>query len=210
MSFAPAAAPKASPKSSAYALYSAREPLKGDGSEDAPKGVEYSLVHRTIFVYGELMAEEVVDALLGLGSGTARSGLRTSKPAIVYGYGRFCMRDSPAPGALAAGDRVRIDGHLLERLQPSELNMIDSFMDRHMERVVVTVQTEDGFGGKREMETLMYTMPTSHADKVDTSRPWDYAEFRAQSMKAYIEEVVKPHRKRAEEQAMLPASAAPA
>ena len=96
----------------AFEMYSARAPLKGDGSEDARNDVSYSLLHRSLFVFGAMMAEEVLDALLAIsGEGTARSGLRSSKPGTVYGYGRFCLKTadpwlSQLPGALPAGARV--------------------------------------------------------------------------------------------------------
>ena len=186
----------------AFALYSARAPLKGDGSEDAPANPVYSLVHRRIFVCCSLMAEEVVDALLAAsGQGTARSGLRNSRPGSVFGYGRFCLRtDDPwlqhLPGALPAGPRVKTDGHLIERLQPRELDIIDLFMPKLFDRMMVKVTTENGFGGKEEMEALMYVCPTERQDMLDTGRPWDYGEFRTKHLKQFLEQVVKPFRKR--------------
>ena len=101
----------------AFALYSARAPLQGDGSEDAPSygPRSYATFQRNLFVFDVLMAEEILDALLAVNTGsTARAGLRQSKPATVHGYGRFCLRTedpwlAQLPGALPAGPRVRID-----------------------------------------------------------------------------------------------------
>lgn len=186
----------------AFEMYSARAPLKGDGSEDARNDVSYSLLHRSLFVFGAMMAEEVLDALLAIsGEGTARSGLRSSKPGTVYGYGRFCLKTadpwlSQLPGALPAGARVKIDGHLIERLQPRELEVIDLFMPKPFERLVVQVNTENGFGGKEEIEALMYVCPQAQQDLLDTSRPWQYSEFRAKALTPFVEQVVKPFRKR--------------
>jgi len=188
----------------AFALYSAREPLKGDGSADARTDVTYSTLHRNLFVFGSLMAEEVLDALLSIGQGTARAGLRSSRTGTVHGYGRFCLRTedpwlSQLPGALPAGPRVRIDGHLIERLQPRELEVIDLFMPKPFERLVVTVTLAGNFGGHEEVEALMYVCPTSQQDILDTQRPWQYAEFRAKHMNSFIEQVIKPFRKRYDE-----------
>jgi len=198
----------ASPSARARTIYSARAPLAGDGSDDAPGNVDYNLVHRTVFVYGSLMAEEVVDALLAPGSGTARSGLRCTRPGKVFGYGRWCLKVtgttprsfSAMPGSLPAGPLVRCDGHLLERLQPSELKCIDSFHDPRFERIVVDVHAEDGFGGKEVVQALMYVCPHASGDLLDTSKPWNYQEFRVKEMTKFIEEVAKPHRKRFEEE----------
>ena len=188
----------------AFALYSARAPLKGDGSEDAPSygPRSYATFQRNLFVFDVLMAEEILDALLAVNTGsTARAGLRQSKPATVHGYGRFCLRTedpwlAQLPGALPAGPRVRIDGHLIERLQPRELEVIDLFMPKPFERLVVTATTENGFGGKEEIETLMYVCPQEMQNMLDTDRPWMYSEFRAKHLKAFIEQVIKPFRKR--------------
>ena len=163
---------------STYAMFSARMPLPGDGSAAAPKS-DYSSVHRTVFVYDALMAEEVLDALLVPGSGTARQALRSSRPGKVFGYGRWCMKNVPLPGALPAGPLVRCDGHLLERLQPSELRAIDKFMHRRFDRMVVTVKAENGFGGHEEVEALMYVCPTYAAEVLDTTMPWSYTECAA-------------------------------
>jgi hypothetical protein len=183
-------------KPSAYAIFSARQPLKGDGSEEAPAyNFQYSMLHRNLFVYDALMAEEVLDALLVSGSGTARRGIRSSRPATVFGYGRWCMKSVPLPGALPAGPRVRCDGHLIERLQPSELETIDKFMHRRFERMVVTVQTENGFGGQEEAEALMYVCPTVYSEVLETSTPWNYTEFRVNHLNSFIEQVVRPFRR---------------
>jgi len=197
----------ASPSARTRTIYSARDPLAGDGSADAPANAVYNLVHRTVFVYGTLMAEEVVDALLAPGSGTARSGLRSTRPGKVFGYGRWCLTErgpddkgfSAMPGALPAGPLVRCDGKLLERLQPSELKVLDSFHDPRFERIVVEVHAEDGIGGKEPVQALMYVCPQSASDLLDTNKPWNYAEFRVKEMTKFIEEVAKPHRKRFEE-----------
>ena len=78
------------------------------------------------------------------------------------------------PGSLPAGPLVRCDGHLLERLQPSELKCIDSFHDPRFERIVVDVHAEDGFGGKEVVQALMYVCPHASGDLLDTSKPWNY------------------------------------
>jgi len=104
------------------------------------------------------------------------------------------------PGALPAGPLVRCDGHLLERLQPSELKVLDSFHDPRFERIVIDVHAEDGFGGKEVVQALMYVCPQSASELLDTSKPWNYQEFRVKEMTKFIEEVAKPHRKRFEEE----------
>lgn len=186
--------------SGAFALYSARKPLQGDGSADAPV-TSYNTLHRNLFVFGSLMAEEVLDALLAIGDGTARRGVRNSKSGIVHGYGRFCIRTEDPwlrhlPGALPAGERVRIDGHLIERLTPRELELIDLFMPKVFDRLVVTVNTNDDFGGSQSIDALMYVCPRERQEMLDTNRPWDYRDFRTKHLTNFIDQVIKPFRKR--------------
>ena len=54
----------------------------------------YSLVHRTVFVYGALMAEECLGALLRGGEVSYRRIAKRS--ASVAGYRRLAQRDAPA------------------------------------------------------------------------------------------------------------------
>lgn len=169
--------------------------------EDFPTSgkYEYSLLHRRVFVYGPLMAEEARNELLAPGS-----RIISNRPGKVHGYGRWSFKDVPLPAALPAGSLVRCDGLLLERLQPAELRAIDSFMDTRFERLVVHVTAENGFGGSEDLEALMYVCPTAEAKLLDTNKPWAYPEFREQHMRAFIERMVKPHRlKFVEEEQLL-------
>ena len=128
-------------------------------------GFQYSLVHRTVFVYDALMAEEALEALLvPAGGETAR--VRAKRAAKVSGYGRYCMMDSPLPAALPAASDSYIEGLLLERLQPSEVRAIDAFYNgepRQFDRRSVPVQVENGFGGHEEVEGLLYVCPPALA-----------------------------------------------
>jgi len=207
LSYLPSSAPSLTESQALYGSVFSGLVMAAEAEGDALTEEPSNLVLRSVFVYGTLMAEEVVDALLAPGSGTARSGLRTSRPGKVFGYGRWCLRgnqEQPGmqvmPGALPAGPLVRCDGHLLERLQPSELKVLDSFHDPRFKRIVVEVQAEDGFGGKQVVEALMYVCPSNAAELVDTQKPWNYAEFRSNYLNRFIAEVARPHRKRFEEQ----------
>ena len=148
----------------------------------AAAGINYE-VHRAVFAYGPLMAPEVLDALLDLGSGTARSGARRSKPAKMAGYKSYCMRLRPYPGALEEPGAPELEGHLLEHLQPLELKLIDLFMDARLERKVVTVTATNGFGGQERVEAIVCVVPTDKQMEVLHSaggefQPWVYSEFR--------------------------------
>ena len=164
------------------------------------EGFEYSLLHRTVFVYGALMAEEALEALLVPASGRSARN-RAKRAGKAHGYGRWCMvptdgSDVVLPAALPAGPMVRCDGLLLELMQPSEMRAIDAYMDKRMDRLAVRVTVENGFGGHEEVEALMYVCPSSLANDVlqQPLKEWNYNEFRSQHLRAFVDSKVKPCR----------------
>jgi gamma-glutamylcyclotransferase (GGCT)/AIG2-like uncharacterized protein YtfP len=158
--------------------------------EAAPPGFEYSLLHRTVFVYGPLMAEETMKAML------QTNRILQQRPGRVAGYGRFALKDEPLPAAIKAGPLVRCDGLLLERLQPVEMRAIDALMNKAFDRVVVSVEAENGFGGQEQVEALMYVCPSEAL--VNTDQPWSYTDFRKEHLERFVEKVVRPTREQFE------------
>jgi gamma-glutamylcyclotransferase (GGCT)/AIG2-like uncharacterized protein YtfP len=163
--------------------------------EAAPPGFEYSLLHRTVFVYGPMMAEECFKAMLQPGN-----RILQQRPGKVAGYSRFALKAEPLPAAIAAGPLVRCDGLLLERLQPAEMRAIDALMNKRFDRVVVNVEAENGFGGQETVEALMYIVSGQETveEIVDTTKPWSYTEFRDEFLEAYVNKVVRPAREQFE------------
>ena len=97
--------------------------------------------------------------------------------------------------SLHTGDAAqRCDGVLLERLQPRQLELIDQWMDKGFDRLVVNVTAEDGVGGRGEVEALMYVCPEEARHRLDEARPWSYADFRRQHLERVVEEAIKPVR----------------
>ena len=145
-------------------------------------GINYE-VHRAVFVYGSLMAPEVLDALLDMGSGTARSGARRSRPAKMAGCKSYCMKLRPYPGALEEAGAPELEGHLLEHLQPLELKLIDMFMDARLDRKVVTVTATNSFGRQESVEAIVCLVPADKQTELlhaigGSFQPWVYADFR--------------------------------
>ena len=157
-----------------------------------PAGFEYSLLHRSVFVYGPMMADETQAMLLQPGNRNLHK-----RPGKVAGFGRFALKEAGAlPGALASGPLVRCDGLLLERLQPTEMRAIDAFMNKSFDRIVVKVEVENGFGGQEEIDALMYVCPSQ--DMLNTEAPWNYVEFREKHLTPFLQQVVKPCREQFE------------
>ena len=184
---------------------------------EAQPGFEYSLVHRAVFAYDPLMADETHTMLLKPGN-----RILSKRPGVVEGYHIWSMALSatitlgngatvaagPLPGALAAtgpeAESVQCDGLLLERLQPAEMRAIDALMNRQWDRIVVRVRAENGYGGHEEVEALMYVCPPRVSEELlDASRPWSYTDFRKTHLSGYLEQVVAPCREQFEQDEML-------
>ena len=174
----------------------------------------YSLVHRTVFVYDALMAEECIGALLRGGEISYRRVQR--RTGRVVGYQRLPMQEDPLlAGAVQTGDAEHsFEGIILERLQPNEVKAIDAFVCKEFDRLTVDVVAEDGFGGTTQLEALMYVCPEESAAKLlDAAGSWSFPDFRRKHLGACIEHHIKPARQRylaeeAEEAAAQKAEAA--
>ena len=81
-----------------------------------------SLVGRgCLFVYGSLMAEEVLVELLGR--------MPACRPASISGFSRKCLRDEPFPAVIRARPGDVVDGFLVEGLSQRDLRALDFYED---------------------------------------------------------------------------------
>lgn len=174
----------------------------------SPAESHRSAVLRSLFVYGPLMAEEAITALLGR--------VPPSRPAKLFGYARCCQKGSEEasgvcstnrslvrlgyPAVAAAGDGYVVEGILLERLRPQEMAALDFYEDDNFKRESVKVVASSGFGGEEELETLAYIWPPGGVVTLDPTAQWSYTNFRSQHMKRFIESVIQPARKAFEKQ----------
>jgi hypothetical protein len=77
-----------------------------------------------LFVYGTLMAEEVLTPLIGR--------VPTQRVATILGFSRGCVRGEAFPAVLRSGPDDRVEGVLIEDLLPRELRALDYYVsDRH-------------------------------------------------------------------------------
>ena len=102
-----------------------------------------------LFVYGTLMAPEVLLALL--------KRVPAQRSARLYGHARWRVRSFNFPAIVASnpgtaesrvdglgGAESRVDGLLLDGLQPDEIRMLDYYEDDQYDRLPVLVES-DGF-----------------------------------------------------------------
>ena len=146
---------------------------------------------RSIFVCGALMADEVLDALLG--GLVTKSRTINKRPGTVKGYVRCAMKGGAVEAGAMPHASSEIAGVLLELLQPVELRAIDAYMHTSFDRLLATVVTENGFGGTSEVEALMYACPPEAAELLE-AREWSYSDFRERHLQAFVKEVVAPCR----------------
>jgi len=156
----------------------------------------YSLVHRTIFVYDALMADECVKELLRGGEQSAR--VIAKRPGTIAGYKCLTLKGAEwIAAAVHTGNTAdSCEGVLLERVQPNEVDLIDAFQPKTFDRLMVQVAASNGVGGMEEVEALMYVCPSdlSLVGESAEQKSWTYPSFRTQHMQQVVEKVVKPIR----------------
>jgi len=170
---------------------------------------ERAAVLRTLFVYGPMMADEALMALIGR--------VPTKRPAVLAGYVRVCKQGAEQisgvcstqrslvrngyPATVQSVEGTSVEGILLERLRPQEMSAFDFYEDDTYKRQLVQVTAENGFGGQEVLPTLCYVWPSDRISELDLRAPWEYTKFRTSNMKQFVESVILPCRKAFEKEA---------
>ena len=123
------------------------------------------------FVYGSLMAPEVLQALLG------RVPDRTK--ATVRGYLRWSIKDRVYPAMTRGGDLDEVRGELIHGMSRRELAVLDWFEDEAYVPTRVEVETDAG-----ATETVTCYL---WDDTTRTAGEWSFQRFRAAHLAAYVE-----------------------
>jgi gamma-glutamylcyclotransferase (GGCT)/AIG2-like uncharacterized protein YtfP len=163
-----------------------------------------------IFVYGTLMAEQVVTSLLGR--------MPSHTKARVVGYTRHPVRDVVYPAVVPVTITTRaeeddddvvgaaaVEGLLLQDLAPGEVQSLDWYEGTDYKRVTVLVELlppDDAITTTTNAEpseaaaavsttttttisAFMYQWDTL-LDRLDTERPWDYEAFVRNHLSDYV------------------------
>jgi hypothetical protein len=92
----------------------------------------------SLFVYGTLMAEEVLRPLVG------RVPVR--RVGTIFGFSRGCVRGEAFPAVLRTGADDQVEGLLIEDLLPRELRALDYYASRrHSNREPCDVNLQGRF-----------------------------------------------------------------
>ncbi|XP_047338507.1 AIG2-like protein D [Impatiens glandulifera] len=119
-------------------------------------------LHR-VFVYGSLLADDVVRVLL--------HRIPHSSPAILNGYHRFSIKGRVYP-AIIPVENKQVAGKVLLDLTNRELDILDAFEDFEYERHTVEVSLADKF---EKLQTYAYVWANREDPYLYGS--WDFEEW---------------------------------
>ncbi|KAL8267045.1 hypothetical protein R6Q59_004389 [Mikania micrantha] len=127
----------------------------------------------TVFVYGTLLANDVVQVLL--------NRIPQTSPAILHGYHRFSIRGRVYPAILPAENK-KVTGKVLTGLSAAEIDVLDMYEDEEYDKRVVDVSLLD------TSEVLQaYTYVWGNSTDPDLYGEWDFEEFKESNLKDYVE-----------------------
>ncbi|KAM3213261.1 hypothetical protein ACQJBY_065952 [Aegilops geniculata] len=137
----------------------------------------------SVFVYGSLMADEVVSAIL--------KRIPASSPALLANHHRFNIKDRIYPAILPVESK-KVTGKVIMGISDAELIVLDAFED--FEYVRRRVQISLTMMLLKESLALQDTSETMHADTYvwsDAEDPdlygeWDFEEWKRVHMKDFL------------------------
>jgi gamma-glutamylcyclotransferase (GGCT)/AIG2-like uncharacterized protein YtfP len=143
------------------------------------------IMPHSLFVYGTLMAPEVVKTLIGR--------VPPSMPAILKGYIRHPVIVHVFPGLIKCrDDNVCTEGLMYHELDYKEMRVLDWFEDDEYTRTNIEVQLvgDDSLN----IETTQVYVWTNPGSDLDVAKSWVYREFRETRLDWYLKNTVKPCR----------------
>ncbi|GJM97516.1 hypothetical protein PR202_ga14448 [Eleusine coracana subsp. coracana] len=126
----------------------------------------------TVFVYGSLMEEAVVRAIL--------KRVPPAAPAILPNYHRFSIKERIYPAILPVENK-KVAGKVLTGVTDDELQILDAFEDVEYTRTRVEVSLTDS------SETMLAdTYVWSDAEDPNLYGKWDFEEWKKLHMKDFL------------------------
>ena len=148
-------------------------------------------VTKSLFVYGTLVAPQVIETLMGR--------VPACREARLTGYSRHPVRQQMYPGLIVADSSSSCLGVLYTDLTPPELKRLDWFEDVDYARREVSVtlldwnqKTDPSPTSECPTETYVWTNPLS---ELDLSQEWSFEKFRDENLHHYLSRTVRPCRR---------------
>ncbi|KAF5747060.1 AIG2-like protein [Tripterygium wilfordii] len=125
-----------------------------------------------VFVYGSLMADDVVRVLL--------KRVPHSSLAILHGYHRFSIKGRVYPAILPV-ENNKVTGKVLLGITDPELYILDEFEDVEYERSTVEISLNEG---TEKLQTHTYIW--SNKNDPNLYGDWDFEEWKSVHMDDFI------------------------
>ncbi|CAM0909733.1 unnamed protein product [Alopecurus aequalis] len=126
----------------------------------------------SVFVYGSLMADEVVSAIL--------HRVPASSPALLTDYHRFSVKDRIYPAILPVESK-KVAGKVIMGISDAELIVLDAFEDFEYVRTSVQISLTD------TSETMLAdTYVWSDVEDPDLYGEWDFEEWKKLHIKDFL------------------------
>jgi gamma-glutamylcyclotransferase (GGCT)/AIG2-like uncharacterized protein YtfP len=136
-----------------------------------------NMTSTTMFVYGSLMAEEVLQILL--------NRVPASTGATLDGFLRFSIRGKQYPIISQTQKLDNVRGRLLYDISPQELFILDLFEGDEYIRTNVVVRNEND-GKHITAAAYIATKDTFDTLKPLLSNEWNYGDFRTNHLASFI------------------------
>lgn len=131
-----------------------------------------------VFVYGSLMADEVVSVLL--------ERIPPSAPAVLPGYQRHSIKGRVYP-AIVPAEEKKVTGKVLFDLTDNELEIFDEFEDVEYNKVLVEVLVLDNeIQQIRSNQLKAYAYVWADVNDKDLYGEWDFEEWKNTHMNDFI------------------------
>ncbi|KAI8467059.1 MAG: hypothetical protein J3K34DRAFT_524060 [Monoraphidium minutum] len=127
-----------------------------------------------VFVYGTLMADEVLRLLL--------KRVPPSKPATLAGHRRHAIKGQVFPAIVPAEADASVRGKVLLQLSDKELNILDVYESEEYYRTRVAPVLDDG----EKVDADVYIWRDAYRDQLQPGE-WDYGAFMSNDLAPYLE-----------------------
>ncbi|KAI3692327.1 hypothetical protein L6452_32141 [Arctium lappa] len=125
-----------------------------------------------VFVYGSLLADDVVRVLL--------HRVPQNSPSTLHGYHRFSVKGRVYPAILPVENK-KVTGRVLLGITAPELDILDKFEDVEYEKKVVDVSLLD------KSDVLQaYTYVWANSDDPNLYGEWDFEAWKESKMKDFV------------------------
>ncbi|POO03878.1 Gamma-glutamylcyclotransferase, AIG2-like [Trema orientale] len=136
-------------------------------------GIGASEKVHNVFVYGSLMADDVVRVLL--------KRVPLSSLAFLNGFHRYSIKGRVYPAILPVENK-KVSGRVLTGITEPELYILDMFEDEEYERRIVEVSLVDS-----SERLLAHTYVWSNKDDPNLYGEWDFEEWKQLHLNDFVE-----------------------